>query len=119
MSRIFTVAQSEFTTLVRTKAFIIGLLLMPVITAGAIGFQVYAQRHSDREDHALVVLDHTGALASALVESAAAFNANSVSDTRAPASAVSVRRGRHACGTSSPAPLNTRTSPRSRRVTPS
>jgi len=53
MSRIFTVAQSEFTTLVRTKAFIIGLLLMPVITAGAIGFQVYAQRHSDREDHAL------------------------------------------------------------------
>jgi hypothetical protein len=30
----------------------------------------------------------------------------------------SVRRGRHAIGTTSPAPLNTRTSPRSRRVTP-
>lgn len=83
MSRILTVAQSEFTTLVRTKAFIIGLLLMPVITAGAIGFQVYAQRHSDREDHALVVLDHTGALAPSLVEAAAAFNAkNGEGDAR-------------------------------------
>lgn len=74
MSRILTVAHSEFTTLVRTKAFIIGLLLMPVITAGAIGFQVYAQRHSDREDHAVVVLDHTGVLTPALVEAAIAFN---------------------------------------------
>lgn len=75
MSRILIVAQSEFTTLVRTKAFLIGLLLMPVITAGAIGFQVYAQRHSDREDHAVVVLDHTGVLGPALVKAATTFNA--------------------------------------------
>ena len=29
MQRIFIVAQSEFLTLIKTKAFLIGLLLMP------------------------------------------------------------------------------------------
>ncbi len=75
MQRIFIVAQSEFLTLVRTKAFLIGLLLMPVITAGSIGFQVYAQKHSDRDDHAFVVIDHSGVLYQPLADAAAAFNA--------------------------------------------
>lgn len=74
MNRILIVAQSEFLTLVKTKAFIIGLLLMPVIMAGAIGFQIYAQRHSDRDDHKFVVIDHTGVLYAPLAEKAAAFN---------------------------------------------
>jgi ABC-2 type transport system permease protein len=74
MHRIFIVAQSEFQTLIKTKAFLIGLLLMPIITAGAIGFQVYAQKHSDRDDHTFVVIDHTGVLAAPLAEKAAAFN---------------------------------------------
>ncbi|TAK16814.1 MAG: ABC transporter permease [Acidobacteria bacterium] len=75
MNRIFIVAQSEFLTLVKTKAFIIGLLLMPVITAGAIGFQIYAQKHSDRDDHKFVVIDHTGVLFTPLQTAANAFNA--------------------------------------------
>lgn len=74
MNRIFIVAQSEFTTLVKTKAFLIGLLLMPIITAGAIGFQIYAQKHSDRDDHKFVVIDHSGVLAAPLAQAAAAFN---------------------------------------------
>lgn len=74
MHRIFIVAQSEFTTLVKTKAFIIGLLLMPIITAGAIGFQIYAQKHSDREDHKVAVIDRTGALTGGLEARAAEFN---------------------------------------------
>jgi len=75
MNRIFIVAQSEFLTLVKTKAFLIGLLLMPVITAGAIGFQVYAQKHSDRDDHKFVVIDHSGVLFAPLAEAANVFNA--------------------------------------------
>lgn len=74
MNRIFIVAQSEFTTLVKTKAFLIGLLLMPIITAGAIGFQIYAQKHSDREDHKFVVIDHSGVLVAPLASAADAFN---------------------------------------------
>lgn len=75
MNRIFIVAQSEFLTLVKTKAFLIGLLLMPIITAGAIGFQIYAQKHSDRDDHRFVVIDHTGVLYAPLESAANAFNA--------------------------------------------
>lgn len=75
MNRILIVAQSEFLTLVKTKAFLIGLLLMPIITAGAIGFQIYAQKHSDRDDHRFVVIDHTGVLYAPLASAANAFNA--------------------------------------------
>ena len=31
MKRVLTIAQSEFLTLVKTKAFIIGIFLMPVL----------------------------------------------------------------------------------------
>jgi len=74
MNRIVIVAKSEFLTLVKTKAFLIGLLMMPIITAGAIGFQVYAQKHSDRDDHKFVVIDHSGALLGSLQTEANAFN---------------------------------------------
>jgi len=74
MNRIFIVAQSEFLTLVKTKAFLIGLLLMPIITGGAIAFQVYAQKHSDRDDHKFVVIDHSGVLSAPLGAAASAFN---------------------------------------------
>jgi ABC-2 type transport system permease protein len=74
MNRIFIVAQSEFLTLVKTKAFLIGLLLMPIITAGAIGFQLYAAKHSDRDDHRIVVIDHSGVLGAPLAAAMDAFN---------------------------------------------
>jgi ABC-2 type transport system permease protein len=74
MNRILIVAQTEFLILVKTKAFLIGLLLMPIITAGAIGFQIYAQKHSDKDDHKFVVIDHSGVLMAPLQASAAAFN---------------------------------------------
>ena len=45
MNRILTVAQSEFLTLVRTKAFIIGILLMPALMVGFGCFMSYAERH--------------------------------------------------------------------------
>ena len=83
MNRIFVVAQSEFLILVKTKAFFIGLLLMPVIMAGAIGFQVYAEKHSDRDDHKFVVIDHSGVLYAPLAEAANAFNQkNGTGETR-------------------------------------
>ncbi len=74
MNRILVVAQTEFLILVKTKAFLIGLLLMPIITAGAIGFQIYAEKHSDQDDHKFVVIDHSGVLAEPLQTAAAAFN---------------------------------------------
>lgn len=74
MKRILTVAQMEFLQLVRTKAFIIGILMMPVLIGLSIGFQVYAARHTDTETRRFAVIDHSGALYDALAAAAAAHN---------------------------------------------
>jgi ABC-2 type transport system permease protein len=77
MMRIFTVAQSEFLTLIKTKAFLIGIFLMPVLMGGFFFFMSYAERHSDVEDRPFAVIDGTGALYASIAEAAAARNAQS------------------------------------------
>lgn len=76
MSRILTVATSEFMSLVRTKFFIIGILMMPVIVGASIAFQVFAAKHVDIEDHKVAIIDHTGALYAALAKAADKHNAD-------------------------------------------
>ncbi len=78
MSRILIIAQSEFLTLVKTKAFIIGILLMPVLMVGFFFFMAYAERHVDVERRPFAVIDHTGVLFDALKTSADAENAKRV-----------------------------------------
>lgn len=62
MNKALIVAVSEFTTLVRSKAFIVGLLMMPVFMAIAIGVQKFTRNATDVKDRAFVVVDRTGAL---------------------------------------------------------
>ena len=62
MGRIFIVAQTEFLALVRRKAFIIGILMMPALMTVFITFMNYAQDYVDVEDRAIAVIDHTGTL---------------------------------------------------------
>jgi ABC-2 type transport system permease protein len=75
MRRVLTVAQMEFLTLVRTKAFLIGILMMPVLIAISIFFQMYAASHVDTEDRKVAVIDHSGVLYDALAAAAASHNA--------------------------------------------
>ena len=49
MNKAMIVAVSEFTTLVRSKAFIIGLLMMPVFMAIALGVQKFTQERDRRQ----------------------------------------------------------------------
>ncbi len=74
MNRILTVAQSEFLTLVRTKAFIIGILLMPALMVGFGFFMGYAERHVDTTDRAVAIIDQTGSLFEPLARAAEAHN---------------------------------------------
>ena len=60
MNRIVLVATSEFLTLVRTKAFLIGVLLMPVFMGGTIVFQRMTERRLDTTTRTFAVVDHTG-----------------------------------------------------------
>lgn len=75
MKRVLTVAEMEFLQLVRTKAFIIGILMMPVLIGVSIAFQVYAAKHTDTDVRAFAVIDHSGTLYDALAAAAAAHNA--------------------------------------------
>ena len=80
MNRILVVATTEFLALVKTKAFIIGLLMMPVMVGASIAFQVFAAKHVDKDDHAFAVIDHTGVLFEPLSRAAADHNAKSGPD---------------------------------------
>jgi len=57
MRKILVVAAREYNAAVRTKTFLIGLLLMPIMMGGSIVIQVLLQ---DKDRHYAVV-DRTGA----------------------------------------------------------
>lgn len=74
MRRIITIAETEFNQLVRTKAFIIGILIVPVMMVAFISFMNYAEDHVDTTDRAVAVIDDTGVLFEGLAARAAKHN---------------------------------------------
>ena len=74
MSRALVIAKSEFLSLVQTKFFIIGILMMPVMVGASIGFQVFAATRIDRVERRFAVIDHTGRLYETLARTAETRN---------------------------------------------
>jgi ABC-2 type transport system permease protein len=74
MSRIVIVATSEFLTLVRTKAFLIGVLAMPIFMVGTIVFQRVTEKRLDVTPRAFAVIDHTGAVYPVVVAASEKWN---------------------------------------------
>jgi ABC-2 type transport system permease protein len=74
MMRVFVIARAEFLAIVRGKAFLIGVLMMPVLIALASAFQVFAQDHADVADHRVAILDRSGVLYEALANAADVHN---------------------------------------------
>jgi len=73
--KTLVVALSEFTTLVRSKAFILGLLMMPLFSALAIGVQKFTKDATDIRDRPFAVVDRTGVLYGPLKAAADEWNA--------------------------------------------
>jgi len=61
-NKALIVAVSEFTTLTRSKAFLIGLALMPIIMAIAVGVQKFTRENVDTTDRRFVVIDRSAVL---------------------------------------------------------
>jgi ABC-2 type transport system permease protein len=74
MNKIFTVASSEFGTLVRSRAFLISLFLMPVLMAGSIYLARATRNTTDDVHRRFAVVDHSGALLDDIQAAAAARN---------------------------------------------
>jgi len=67
-NKALIVAIAEFTTLVRSKAFIVGLLMMPAFAGVAIGVQRFTKDATDVKDRRFAVVDRTGVLYAPLVQ---------------------------------------------------
>jgi ABC-2 type transport system permease protein len=77
MGKTLIVAQREFWAAVRTKAFLIGLVLMPVMMGGSILVQLLLKDVGETKDKKIGVLDRTPAdqsLSAALQRDLAAYN---------------------------------------------
>jgi len=76
MDKIRRVAGAEYFNSVRSKAFIISILMVPMIMAFSIGMQIFAGKKIDMTPRKIAVVDHTGRLFEAISKSAEIRNAN-------------------------------------------
>jgi ABC-2 type transport system permease protein len=77
-NKTLIVALSEFTTLTRSKAFLIGILLMPVFMGIALGVQKFTRNATDINERRFVVIDRTGVLYPAIATAAEEWNRGAV-----------------------------------------
>lgn len=80
MDKIFVVARREYLANVRTKAFIISLVLMPILMGGGALLQMALKGRVDLKDRKLVVIDQTGRLYPILAEAAERRNREDIFD---------------------------------------
>jgi ABC-type Na+ efflux pump permease subunit len=78
------VAASEFTTLTHSKAFILGLFLMPVFMGAAILLQRSVRDQTDTLERRFAVVDRTGVLFESLQRAAAEWNVGAAAAGNAP-----------------------------------
>jgi ABC-2 type transport system permease protein len=74
LNKIWVVSSTEFGTSVRTKAFLIGLLFMPIIVGLSIGLQLFMARQVDTKTRRFAVVDRTGKLYPAIERAAKVYN---------------------------------------------
>lgn len=100
MSRIAIVAASEFLTLIRTKAFLIGVTLMPLFMLGTIAFQRFTEKRLDTRTRTFAVVDRTGHVFPVVEAATAVWNISAIGPDGAPrAPKFEVRRADPGTGT--------------------
>ncbi len=78
MSKVITIAVAEFEQAVRSRAFLLGLLAVPLLMGLAFGVQALTARR-DSSERRFAIVDRTGVVGPALVEAARAHDAEQVS----------------------------------------
>lgn len=82
MRKAMVVAQREYRTQVRSRAFVISLVLMPVLMGGGALLPALLQGRVKVEDQHVVVADGTGKLLPALLAAAATRNQREITDAK-------------------------------------
>ncbi len=80
MSKILTVTRAEYVKATRSKAFVIGVLLTPLLFSGSIVAMAISKKTVDVEERRFAVVDRTGALYAAVEDAAEERNATALRD---------------------------------------
>ena len=94
MNKIYTVASSELATLVRSRAFLISLFLMPVLMAGSIYLVRVTRNTADDRVRRFAVVDYSGVVGPVVEAAAAARAGNPAAVTAGRFEFVRVEHGR-------------------------
>ena len=66
LGKVLAIARAEYLEAVRSKAFLVGILVMPVLMGGSIAFQALVGDQVDLDERACAVVDPTGEVMSLL-----------------------------------------------------
>jgi ABC-2 type transport system permease protein len=80
MYKTLVIAKREFRSMVATKAFVITLVLMPIMMGGGIFFQEKLRQRVNLDEKRILVLDRTGVLFKALSQAAETRNEKAIFD---------------------------------------
>lgn len=81
MRKILAIAKSEYLVAVKSKAFLIGVIMTPVFMLGGILVQMLLKDQVDRTDRRCVVVDHSGVLFPLIEQSNAWRTQNEIHET--------------------------------------
>lgn len=81
MYKVLILVLREYLTSVKTKGFIIGLVLAPILMTGALFVILLFEDRVDISEKKIYILDHTHAIGDAIIESAIWRNENQIYDT--------------------------------------
>jgi ABC-2 type transport system permease protein len=80
MRKIIILFKREYRAAVRTKSFIISLLLIPVLMGGSFVIMILTEDKVDTKDKKVVIIDHTGLLEEPMIAAADIRNNNEIFD---------------------------------------
>ncbi len=78
MVKIWRIAVTEFVNATRSKAFLLGILALPVLIGLSIALQYFGQKNKDVRDRRFAVVDRTSALFPVIASKAAERNETSI-----------------------------------------
>ena len=82
MNKIVLVAQREYRAIVKTKGFLIGLAVAPILMCSGFLIAIFAEKMGDTDDQKLAIVDASGVLAPAIAAAAENHNKTEVNDPK-------------------------------------
>ena len=80
MRKVIALAIREYVASVKTKGFIIGLVLAPLMMGGSILAFALLKDRVDTTDRTMAIIDHSGVMEAYLIEAAENYNENEILD---------------------------------------